>query len=113
LPKKSGVCTTTQETLSSIQPTRSSAAVTSGGSVTTSSFAMRERVFTTSAYCGCRPPESTALRRLVTRCAISTASAVPVEPSYMEAFATSMPVRFATWVWNSKRYCSVPCAISG
>ena len=59
------------------------------------------------------PPESTALRRLVMRCAISTASPVPVEPSYMEAFATSMPVSAATWVWNSNRYCSVPCAISG
>ena len=51
--------------------------------------------------------------RLVTRAAISTASAVAVEPSYIEAFATSMPVSIATWVWNSNRYCSVPCAISG
>jgi hypothetical protein len=74
---------------------------------------MRDSVRTTSAYCGWRAPESTALRRLVIRCAISTASAVPVEPSYIEAFATSMPVRFATWVWNSNRYCSVPCEISG
>ena len=45
--------------------------------------------------------------------AISTASAAAVEPSYMEAFATSMAVSAATWVWNSNRYCSVPCAISG
>ncbi len=55
----------------------------------------------------------TAFFRRVTRCAISTASPVAVEPSYMEALATSIPVRFATCVWNSKRYCSVPCAISG
>jgi hypothetical protein len=58
-------------------------------------------------------PESTAFFRFVTRCAISTASAQAVEPSYMEAFATSMPVSSATCVWNSKRYCSVPCVISG
>ena len=38
---------------------------------------------------------------------------VAVEPSYIEALATSMPVSIATWVWNSNRYCSVPCAISG
>ena len=31
----------------------------------------------------------------------------------MEAFATSMAVSIATWVWNSNRYCSVPWAISG
>ena len=37
--------------------------------------AMREMVSTTPRYCGCRPPERTAFRRLVSRCAISTASA--------------------------------------
>ena len=31
----------------------------------------------------------------------------------MEALATSMPVRSATWVWNSNRVCSVPWLISG
>ena len=41
------------------------------------------------------------------------ASAVPVEPSYIEALATSMPVSNVTCVWNSKRYCKVPCVISG
>jgi hypothetical protein len=51
--------------------------------------------------------------RPVIRSAISTASAVAVEPSYIEAFATSMPVRIATCVWNSNSTCSVPCAISG
>ena len=45
--------------------------------------------------------------------AISIASPQAVEPSYIEAFATSMPVRPATWVWNSNRTCSVPWAISG
>ena len=40
-------------------------------------------------------------------------SEMAVEPSYIEALATSMPVRAATWVWNSNRTCSVPCAISG
>ena len=38
---------------------------------------------------------------------------VAVAPSYIEAFATSMPVSIATWVWNSNRYCSVPCVTSG
>ena len=47
------------------------------------------------------------------RLAISTASEAPVEPSYIEALATSMPVSKLTWVWNSNRYCSVPCVISG
>jgi len=32
------------------------------------------------------------------RCAINTASAAAVEPSYIEALATSMPVSIATWV---------------
>ena len=47
------------------------------------------------------------------RWAMSVASPQPVEPSYMEALATSMPVRFATCVWNSKSICNVPCEISG
>ena len=41
------------------------------------------------------------------------ASAQAVEPSYIEALATSRPVRAATWVWNSNRTCKVPWAISG
>ena len=46
--------------------------------------------------------ESTATRsRLVTRAAISTPSASEVEPSYMPALATSMPVSCAHSVWNS------------
>ena len=45
--------------------------------------------------------------------AIITASAQAVEPSYIEALATSMPVSAATWVWNSNSTCSVPWAISG
>ena len=56
----------------------------------TVSPAMRVTVSTVPRYCGCRPPDSTAFRRFVTRSAISTASAVAVEPSYMEALATSM-----------------------
>jgi hypothetical protein len=42
-----------------------------------------------------------------------TASQVAVAPSYIEALATSMPVSIATWVWNSNRYCRVPCVTSG
>jgi hypothetical protein len=53
------------------------------------------------------------LRRRVTRWAISIASAQAVEPSYIEALATSMPVSSATWVWNSNSACKVPCEISG
>jgi hypothetical protein len=41
-----------------------------------------------------------------------TASAAPVEPSYMLALATSMPVSSAIMVWNSKMACSVPWLIS-
>ena len=41
------------------------------------------------------------------------ASAQAVEPSYMDAFATSIAVSAATCVWNSNRYCSVPWVISG
>ncbi len=67
----------------------------------------------TSAYCGCSPPEITDLLRRVRRWAINIASPHAVEPSYIEAFATSMPVSAATWVWNSNRTCNVPCAISG
>ena len=55
---------------------------------------------------------TTALCRPVTRTAIITASAAPVEPSYMLALATSMPVSSAIMVWNSKIACSVPCVIS-
>jgi hypothetical protein len=35
-----------------------------------------------------------------------------VEPSYMEALATSMPVSWQIMVWNSKMVVSVPCEIS-
>jgi hypothetical protein len=55
---------------------------------------------------------TTAWWRPVTRTAIITASAAPVEPSYMLALATSMPVSSAIMVWNSKMACSVPCVIS-
>ena len=51
-------------------------------------------------------------RRPVTRTAIITASAAAVEPSYIEALATSMPVSSQIMVWNSKIACSVPCEIS-
>ena len=40
-------------------------------------------------------------------------SAIAVEPSYIDAFATSIPVSWQISVWNSKMYCSVPCDISG
>ena len=41
------------------------------------------------------------------------ASAMAVLPSYIEALARSVPISWATSVWNSKIACSVPCAISG
>jgi hypothetical protein len=40
--------------------------------------------------------------------AISADSASAVEASYIEAFATSMPVSSQTIVWNSKMLCSKP-----
>ena len=46
--------------------------------------------------------------RPVSRTAIVTASAAPVDPSYIEAFATSMPVSSQIMVWNSKIDCKVP-----
>ena len=85
----------------------------SGASATNSAPLCVLSVSMTARYCGCSPPDTTALRRRVSRCAISTASAVAVEPSYIEALATSMPVSSATCVWNSNRACSVPWLISG
>ncbi len=67
----------------------------------------------TSRYSGCTLRATSAARRPVRRMAIITASAEPVEPSYMEALATSIPVSSQIMVWNSKIDCSVPCAISG
>ena len=117
LPKKSGFCTTTQEVVSSILPIRSSAPpdapLGSMRPVTASKSSSLAWVSMTARYIGCRLPDSTALLRRVTRFAITTASAAAVEPSYIEALATSMPVISATWVWNSNRYCSVPWVISG
>ena len=46
----------------------------------------------TSRYSGCTLVATTDLCRPVMRAAIISASAAPVEPSYMEALATSMPV---------------------
>ena len=48
----------------------------------------------------------------VTRAAIMAASGTAVEPSYIEALATSMPVSWQIMVWNSKMVVSVPCEIS-
>ena len=41
------------------------------------------------------------------------ASTIAVLPSYIDAFARSVPISCDTSVWNSKIACSVPCAISG
>ena len=41
------------------------------------------------------------------------ASAVAWAPSYIEALATSRPVRAQTMVWNSKMVWRVPWLISG
>ena len=48
----------------------------------------------------------------VTRTAIMAASGTAVEPSYIDALATSMPVSWQIMVWNSKIVVSVPCEIS-
>ena len=48
----------------------------------------------------------------VARAAIMAASGTAVEPSYIEALATSMPVSWQIMVWNSKIAVSVPCEIS-
>jgi len=49
----------------------------------------------------------------VMRRAMPIASQQAVEPSYIDALATSQPYSRATWVWNSNKTCSVPWAISG
>ncbi len=67
----------------------------------------------TSRYSGWTLRARMAELRPVMRMAIMTASAAPVEPSYMEALATSMPVSSQIMVWNSKIACRVPWAISG
>ena len=46
------------------------------------------------------------------RTAIMAASGTAVEPSYIDALATSMPVSWQIIVWNSKIVVSVPCEIS-
>jgi hypothetical protein len=43
---------------------------------------------------------------------ISAASGTAVDPSYIDALATSMPVSWQIIVWNSKIVVSVPCEIS-
>jgi hypothetical protein len=53
---------------------------------------------TTSRYCGCTALEAITFERRVTRSAINTASASAVEPSYIDAFATSIPVNWQTSV---------------
>ena len=66
----------------------------------------------TSRYSGC----TAAATRIVVppgdAHAIMAASGTAVEPSYIEAFATSMPVNWQIIVWNSKIVVSVPCEIS-
>ena len=44
------------------------------------------------------PIETITFDRLVTRSAINTASAMAVEPSYIDAFAMSIPVNWQTSV---------------
>ena len=50
--------------------------------------------------------------RPVIRMAIMAASGTAVDPSYIDALATSMPVNWQIMVWNSKIAVSVPCEIS-
>ena len=51
--------------------------------------------------------------RPLTRTAMRTASARADAPSYIEAFATSIPVSWQIRVWNSKSACNVPWLNSG
>ena len=112
LPKKSGVCTMTQLVSPSIAAAMSSRA--SGPAASGRSYGrhMRQRRADVDVLRMQSAGDHRRLRR-VRRWAISIASPHAVEPSYIDAFATSMPVSAATWVWNSNRTCSVPCAISG
>ena len=64
-------------------------------------------------YTGCTPLETTTfVFFFVRRSAMSTASTKADAPSYIEAFATSSPVRSAMCVWNSQIAVSVPWATS-
>ena len=51
--------------------------------------------------CGETVSRMATLSRRVTLVAIRTASASDVDPSYMPAFATSIPVNWQTMDWNS------------
>ena len=62
------------------------------GTFETGIFWWRAYVASTSRYSGCTLRATTTPVRPVTRMAIITASGTAVEPSYMEALATSMPV---------------------
>ncbi len=46
------------------------------------------------------------------RIAIMAASGTAVDPSYIDALATSIPVSWHIIVWNSKIVIRVPCEIS-
>ena len=97
-PKKSGFCTTTQL----VSYRQSGRLNLRYPAVLYRLVPGRSRPFQTgfqSPPCNAdatAPTKRTALR--FTRCAISTASAVAVEPSYMEALATGMPVNSLTCV---------------
>jgi len=69
-------------------------------------------VRSTSRYSGCTDRATSTRPLPVARAAIMAASGTAVEPSYMEALATSMPVSWQIMVWNSKIVVRVPCEIS-
>jgi hypothetical protein len=48
----------------------------------------------------------------VARTAIMAVSGTALDPSYIDALATSMPVNWQIIVWNSKIVVRIPCEIS-
>ena len=69
-------------------------------------------VSSTSRYSGCTVRATSTRPLPVARTAIIAASGTAVDPSYIDALATSMPVSWQIMVWNSKMVVRVPCAIS-
>ena len=101
-PKKFGDCTTTAAVLSSIA-VESARRCLPGRLVKRRVLPVRypraaRKCARLSRYSGWIADDAITFERLVTRSAIKTASAIAVEPSYIDAFAMSMPVNWQTSV---------------
>ena len=106
-PRSSGVWSSTPKT-------RSSNTIRSGSATTISIPSGSARHVRTSIVWGKHPDDTANTVRAppCTRRSMVMASAAAVGSSSSDAFATGMPVRSATSVWNVRSASSRPCAIS-